>query len=1199
MTPIVSLLSQLRERDIRVWLDGERVRLDAPAGALSDELRIALKARRDELIAFLRQAEKARTGADERIEPAPRTGPLPLSIAQQRLWIIEQFDDTHGAYHLPAALRLEGPCDIDALRACLDALVARHEILRTVFPRRGGKPVQVVRDPQGLPLPIIELAHGAEQPAEAFVTHAEQIRRHAAEEAARPFDLQREPPLRASLLRLGAEAHVLLLTLHHIAGDAHSVDQISRELSELYRAHVTGQAVDLPALPVQYADYAHWEADRAQRGAFDADLDYWQTRLAEAPALIELPTDHARTPAARFRGDAVELAVPAPLLRSLRALADESGATLFMTLLAGYGVLLARHSGQSDVVIGTPVANRDDQTEHLVGLFVNTLPLRVSADMERGFRTLLASVRATTLEDFAHREVPLAELVARIQPERDPSYNPLFQVTFDLQQRPPAEALDLAGLSLSLLDSAEASTQFDLVLSLTPHAGGLQGAFHYQRDLFERATIERLRDHFLTLLAAIAAEPERALATLPLMAEEEREALLASCRPQASFANPACLHERFAAQAQRRPEAVALVCEGTQLSYGELHRRANRLAHRLQALGVAPEVRVGLCIERSLDMLVAILGTLQAGGAYVPLDPDYPPERVGFCVADSGIKHLITRTAERGKLGDIDELDGVHEIILDREVDELAALPDTAPPCAATADSLAYVIYTSGSTGTPKGVQVTHKNVTRLHDATADTYGFHDGDVWPLFHSYAFDVSVWEIWGALLHGGRLVIVPWLVTRSPVDFYRLLADTGATVLNQTPSAFRQFVHADQQLGDDAPALSLRYVIFAGEALEPASLQPWVARHGLEAPRLINMYGITETTVHSTIRELRAADLVRTKSPIGRPIPDLGLYLLDEHGQPVPAGVSGEIYVGGAGVARGYLERPELTAARFLADPFVADADARMYRSGDLARWTHDGDLEYLGRNDAQVKIRGFRIELGEIESRLGAHPDIRVAAVQPWSRGADGQSEQLVAYVVPSAADIVPDPVALRQHLRGALPDYMIPAAFVVLDALPLTPSGKLARRALPAPEQAGQVAAPERQGPRTPLESELVAIWREVLGPVSVGVLDSFFDLGGHSLSALQILARIQERYDVELPMRGFFERSSIEQVAESLTAALSEASASEAAPGSDAASALAAAPAPSETTSAPASTPPRLTRRSREARRVRAVRPPADSSDS
>jgi amino acid adenylation domain-containing protein len=1031
------------------------------------------------------------------LAPSPlrgKTDRFPCSFSQQRLWFLHQMEPGSPAYNVPSALRLEGPLGISALARALTEVARRHEVLRSTFEEGDEGPVQVVAPVAAVPLPRIDLSA---LPGEA---RESELSRLAAEEARRPFDLARGPVLRAAVLRLGARDHVLLVSLHHIVSDAWSKGVLVRELAALYGAFHRGLPSPLPELPVQYADFADWQRRWLQGDVLAGQVEHWRQRLAGAPPVLALPTDRPRPAVQSSRGGSRPFTLPAEITRRLEELSRREGTTLFTTLLAAFQVLLCRFSGQEDVSVGYPEAGRRHrESEGLIGFFVNTLVARTDLSGDLPFRALLAKVREALLDDQANQDLPFEKLADELKIERTLSHTPLFQVMLALQNATRAEA-PLGDLRLTPLDVSTGASKFDLTLVLSAGVGGLSGVLEHNADLFDAATADRLLGCFRRLLEGVAADPERRIWSYPLLSPEERRHLLSWNTGAARRPVETTLDRLFAAQAARSPQATAVVCGGERLSYGELDRLASRWAFRLRALGVGPEERVGLCVERSVAMVVGILAILKAGGAYVPLDPAYPEERLRFLLADSRIRVLLTQASLRDRLPEHDA------VVID--LDDPPEAGAVTPPAAADPANLAYIIYTSGSTGRPKGVGVTHANAVRLFQSTEGLFNFGPGDVWTLFHSHAFDFSVWEIWGALLYGGTLVVVPYWVSRSPSDFRALLVVERVTVLNQTPSAFRQLIEADEAAGGEG--IALRCVVFGGEALDLPSLRPWLARHGDREPRLINMYGITETTVHVTFRPVTAADVERgAASVIGAALPDLSLAVLDRNREPAPIGVPGEMVVGGAGVARGYLGRPELTAERFVPDPFGREPGGRLYRSGDLARYLPDGDLEYLGRIDHQVKIRGFRIELGEIEAALSEHPAVRQVLVLVRDEG-EGE-RRLVAWMVFGAGPL-PEVDELRAFLRKRLPEHMVPAAFVPLPAFPLTAHGKIDRAALPAPERGRGDLAGDFVPPRTPEETALAGIWAGVLKLDRVGVDDNFFALGGDSILSIRVRSLAAER---------------------------------------------------------------------------------------
>jgi pristinamycin I synthase-3/4 len=1078
--------------------------------------------------------DEARAAAPSPVRRAiPRVSrlrPLALSPAQERLWFLDQLAPADAFYNIPAALRVRGPLACAALHASLADAARRHETLRTGFRANAGEAHQAIAEPDALLLDVCTVDLSALDPA----VRDNESRRLVREQARRCFALDRPPLWRAQVVRLAHEDQIVAVTVHHIIADGWSVGVLFHDVVTAYRAFTNGLPAPIAELPLQYADYAAWQRDGLQGESYGRELQYWRDQL-QGIAPLALPVDRPRPPIPSFRGGTCPVHVDAALTAALNDVSRRQGTTLFMTLLSAFAVLLARYSGQEDIAIGTPVAGRTrPELERLIGFFVNTLVLRMDLTGNPPFTTLLRRVRETAVEGYAHQDLPFEKLVAELRPLRDLSRNPLFQVMFALQT---ARAGALAGMTfgseapLELVDIERGSAKFDLELSLEEWSSGLHGYVEYSTDLFDHRTVERMVEHYVRLLRAIAANVHAPIAALPLTTEAERRRTLAANVGVPFCPSSTSIHARFESHADRSPDAVAIVLDDCQISYGELNGRAARLAARLQALGAAPEARVGLCAARSLDLIVGMLAILKTGAAYVPLDPDYPDARVTGIVEDAGIRMVVTDRSTAPRLNGLD--------LCVLCADDESARGEECHGVPVEPDSAAYVIYTSGSTGRPKGVVVTHRNVARLLDGTAAWFEPRATDVWTLFHSFAFDFSVWEMWGALAHGGRLVIVPHDVRRSPDAFHDLLADEQVTVLNQTPSAFRQLMRTDESRAGSP--LALRLVIFGGETLELSGLQPWVRRHGVAYPRLVNMYGITETTVHVTYCPVTAADVeIGWRHPVGGPIPDLRVYVLDALGEVAPVGVPGEIYVGGDGVARGYLNRPALTASRFVPDRFSGVPGARLYRTGDRARLCEDGGIDFFGRVDAQIKLRGHRIEPGEIETALRARADVDDAVVV--LREDRPGDQRLVAYVVPSA-DAALDLPAVRDALKAALPSYMVPAAFVTLAALPLTPNGKCNRGALPPP---AVVREPQDFAPPAPgIEEQLARIWKKVLNVEVVSRHDNFFDAGGHSLLLPRLLAEARGIVDVRrLTIVDLFEHPTIASLAARLAAQTADRSA-------------------------------------------------------
>ncbi|MER7757770.1 amino acid adenylation domain-containing protein [Kitasatospora sp. NPDC097643] len=1089
----------------------------------------AAEAARAELLRRRLARRATGTAARAGIPRADRSRPLPLSAGQQQMWFLDRLEPGSHEYVVPIALRLTGPLDDSALRRAVDTVVARHEVLRTRYQFDGSAPFQVIDGPGPADFETIDLTGLPEDGRLAAATDL--VHRHAYT----AFDLAVGWPLRIRLFRLAEHDHVLLLAFHHIACDAWSTRIFADELSTLYR---NGADAALPVLATQYADYAAWQRREAAGEAHEVHLNYWRQRLSGLTALA-LPTDRPRPANRSWAGATVPLRLPRTLSPRLRDLAARHDTTPFTVLLTAYQALLSRHTGTTDIAVGTVTSSRSHpDLQRLIGYGINTVVLRAEWAGDIRFSTLLERNRGAVLDAFDHQQIPFARLVDALEPERDLSRTPFFQAAFTMHES-RADAYDLPGIRVEVFGQADTVSRFDLTLQIEEGPDGrFQGQFEYSTALFERATVERLADHFQRLLTAVSTDPDSPVSAVDLLGEQELFLLLGPAAGEPGRTTGADrpkgrqLHEIFQERAAQTPNAIAVIAGETRLTYAELNHRANRIAHRLRALGAGPERLVGLCLDRGPELLPALLGVLKSGAAYLPLDPANPEDRLRWMVRDAAAGIVLTESAHAELVGRIHQ--GT-TVVLDADPEELAAQPSTDPLPAGDPDNLVYVIYTSGSTGRPKGVCLTHRNVLRLHESAHVHYGFTASDVWPLFHSYAFDVSVWEMWGALLHGGTLVVVPAEVSRSPEDFLDLLAEHRVTVLNQTPSAFRSLVAAAGEGDPRIGRLALRAVVFAGERLNVADLRPWVDRLGLDRPVLVNMYGITETTVHTTYQRVAEVDFAPgAGNAIGYPLSDLQVHILDRWGRLAPVGVVGEIHVGGPGVARGYLDRPGLTAERFVPDPF-GPPGARLYRSGDLARRLADGSLEFLGRADGQVKIRGYRVETGEIEAALAAHPQIRTAAVV--LRDDEPGRSDLVAYLVPAGEEqeSAPEPAALREWLGRTLPPYMVPSAFVTLDRLPLTTNGKLDRRALPAPGAADRTAGLTYTGPRSPAEERMASVWAEALELDRVGIHDSFFDLGGDSIRAVALVGTLKVA-GFDVAVRDVFEFRTVAELTELVT---------------------------------------------------------------
>jgi amino acid adenylation domain-containing protein len=1122
------------------------------------------------------------------IELAPRDGDVPLSFAQQRLWFLDQLEPGSPLYNNPSAVRLSGPLDITALELSCNEIVRRHEVLRTNFVTVDGRPVQVIA-PAGAEAFTIQVIDLSDLPEPGRAAEAQRL---GAEWMRQPFDMARGPMLRFALLRLDPEEHIGLLSMHHVVSDAWSIVVLIRELAALYAAFVAGAPAVLPDLPIQYADFAAWQRGWLQGETLESQLAYWKEQMRGSPALLDLPTDRPRSPVQTFRGATHWFSLPRALSDGLAALSRQEGATLFMTLLAAFQTLLYRYSGQEDICVGTPIANRTRaELEPLIGFFVNTLVMRTDLSGDPSFRAILKRVREVALGAYAHQDLPFEMLVEAVQPERNLNHGPLFQVMFAFDNAPRG-TMSLPGLTLAPIEAESGIARFDLTLLMTEEAGGLAGSVQYNTDLFDAATIERLLGHLQTLLEGIVADPKQPIAGLPLLTAAERRQLLVDWNATSrAYPHDMCFHQLFEAQVAHRPDAPAVVFDDRQLSYRELNARANQLASYLQQRGVRSETLVGICLERSLDLVVAVLGVLKAGGAFLPLDPNYPPDRLAFMIEDSAAPLLLTATNDErrpttdrlsedreSKIEDRDvraaetrssildlrsSVVGGRSSVVDLIVDQDAIARQSIENLAhhTTPDHLAYVIYTSGSTGRPKGTLLEHGGLCNLAEFQRHAFEIEPDRRVLQFAPFSFDAAVWELVMALGNGATLCLArPEQLAVGPA-LRRLLRDQRINTVTLPPSVLA--ILEPKDLPD------LQTVIAAGEACSAELVARWSPGR-----RFFNAYGPTETTVCAALAHCDAGD--PQPPPIGRALPNQQLYVLDTHGQLVPIGVLGELHIGGVGVARGYLNRPELSAERFVPSPFTTTDDrrpttddrtelnssrwsavgGRLYKSGDLVRYRSDGNIEFLGRIDHQVKLRGFRIELGEIEAALRGHPNVRETIV--LAREDAPGDKRLVAYVVPATGDgrwemgdgdaslpaspIPHPPVAeLRDFLKQRLPEYMLPSAFVALDAWPLSPSGKVDRKALPAPDSSRPDLERAYVAPRTPTEVRLAELCAELLGLEQVGVEDNFFELGGHSLLATQLMARVRDAFHIDLPLRMLFEQPSVAHLAEMVESARDE----------------------------------------------------------
>nr|MBW4550746.1 amino acid adenylation domain-containing protein [Aphanocapsa sp. GSE-SYN-MK-11-07L] len=1102
-------------------------------------------------VAKLAQVIEAATQAGLGVDAPPieqRSNSAPLSFAQQRMWFLAQLEPENPFYNLPIAVALQGELYLGALEQTFHEILCRHEALRTHFETREGHPIAITTPATAFQMSLVDLSELTETRQDA------EVQQLIFAEAQQPFDLTCDLLLRVKLLCLAEHQHILLLTLHHIAADGWSFGILINEVTGLYKAFCEKRSSPLPDLPIQYGDFAAWQRQWLQGDVLQTQMSYWRAQLQDAPVLLELPTDRSRPAIQSYQGSSHSFEISPELSLALNQLSQQSGCTLFMTLLAVFTILLGRYSNSEDIVVGTPIANRNrTEVENLIGLFVNTLVLRIDLSSDPSVEELLRRVREVALGAYAHQNLPFEQLVEALQPQRSLSHTPLFQVMFVLQNDPLPE-VELPNLRVTLIESTNGTTQFDLTLSMAETAQGLVGTLEYNCDLFEKNTIARMAEHYLTLLQSTVTNSSQCLSKSSLLTPAETHQLLVAWNAtQTEYHQNQCIHHLFENQVKQTPNAIAVQASGgitaifadQQFSYQELNVKANQLAHYLNRLGVKPEVTVGICVVRSLEMLVGMLGILKAGGAYLPLDPSYPQERLAFMLQDAQVSLIVTQQSLLNQLPDHQ----AQVICLDTDWSTIAQERQENLVHPSNPDQLAYLIYTSGSTGRPKGVMIQHRALVNYTEAIVSAYELKPSDRILQFASINFDVAGEEIFSCLVQGATLVLRTDEMLNSVPAFLQQVQTLELTVLN-LPTAFWHQVTSELAAAPVDIPDALRLVIIGGERALPDRLQAWhqCMNQGVnQHVRLINCYGPTETTIGATLCDLSASIKASDREvSIGKPIQNVQAYVLDAHLQPVAIGVPGELYIGGAGVARGYLNRPDLTAEKFIPNPFAqpftpqaqTDTDtfpslsSRLYKTGDLVLYRSDGNLEYLGRIDAQVKIRGFRIELGEIEAVLSQHPAVRETVVV--DREMESGDKRLVAYVV---TDVVtewqpaPSISDLRQFLQEKLPSYMVPVAFVLLNALPLTPNGKVDRQSLPDPDLSTPALDTVFVAPRTAIETTFAEIWTQVLGVKQVGIHDNFFELGGDSILSIQVVARANQAC-LQLTPKQMFEHQTIAELA-------------------------------------------------------------------
>ena len=1099
---VVEFLSYLNSLEIKLWLEEEKLKYQAPQGVMTAEIKQEIGTRKPEILAFLsREAQPSPNSPESVIIPVSRDEDLPLSFAQQRMWFLYQMDSQNPAYNECPAIRLTGNLNIDILEQSLNTIIQRHEILRTTFPMVEGKPIQKIAPFLKVNLLIVELKDLPIEKVEEIV----------AQELQKPFDLTQSPLLRFTLFDLGYEDYILVPVIHHIIIDGWSKGILFKELSSFYQALLSNSTASLPELTIQYADFAVWQRQWLQGEVLANQLNYWKKQLAAAPPLLELPTDKPRPPIPSFRGSSICFKIDSDVTEKLKSLSQKSGVTLFMTLLATLNTLLFRYSSQKDILVGTPTANRNRQEiEPLIGFFVNTLVMRNSLEGNLSFLELLQQVRNGVLAAYANQDVPFEQVVDGLQIERSLSYNPLFQVMFALQNT-PLTALDLPGLRAKSMAVENVRVKFDLTLILeeieTEQGTYLEGYWEYNGDLYTAERITRLMGHFQTLLKGIVKNPQQKVGELPLLTDPEKQQILVEWnQTQVPYRDHQCIHQLFEEQVAKNPDAVAVIYEQESLTYQQLNQKANQLAHYLQSLGIKTEELVGICLERSPLIIIGILGILKAGAAYLPLDPSYPPNRLIYMVEDSGVSVVLTQE----KLANTLQLENLQKVYLDQDWPIISQQSSDPPVSETQAKNLAYVIYTSGSTGKPKGVLLAHKGVCNLATQQRKIFNIKAQSRVLQFASFSFDASVWEIFMALGSGATLVMGDSDSLLPGENLLNLLKKQKITVATLPPSALA--VMPTDELPD------LQSLIVAGESSSADLLKKWCQnRH------VFNAYGPTESTVCTTIALIKDP---QEKPPIGKPLGNFQVYILDPCLNPVPIGINGELYIGGEGLAKGYLGQPELTNSKFISNPFNDDPASRLYKTGDIVRYLADGNIDFMGRIDHQIKIRGFRIELGEIETVLSQHPQVQEGIV--IAREDELGVKRLSAYVIPVTQQLTRQ--ELRQFLQDKLPNYMVPAFLMLLDSFPLTPNGKVDRRALPIPE----IDLHELENyiaPSTDTETILAQIWQSVLGRERISIHDNFFELGGDSIIGIQIVAKANQA-GLGITPKQLFSHQTIAQLA-------------------------------------------------------------------
>ncbi len=1134
MSSLNEFLNKLNDLDVKLWLEDAkdtdssqkfRLKYNAPKGTMNPDLVSEVKKHQTDIIQFLQQANQSKDITHQSIQPTPKNTDLPLSFAQERLWFLEQLEESGSTYNCGRILRLQGSLDIQALEASINEIVRRHQVLRTAFVEIDGTPIQKICEPQLIKIQVLDLQN---LPAEAKLEKAWSLASEAQNE---PFDLLSGLLIRVGLIQLEPEEHLLLVTLHDITADRWSMSIFWQELTSLYQAFCEDKPSPLPELPIQYGDFAYWQRQHYFQGeTLQKLVDYWKQQLAGVPPLLELPTDRPRPPRQTFSGRTESILVDKNLYNKLKTLTKELGVTLFMTLLSAFAILLYRYSGQSDIVIGSPVAKRNrSEVQGLIGFLVNSLALRVKITADITFTELLTQVKKVALDAYEHQDLPFEKLVEELQLEPNLSYSPVFQTRFVLQNSSKGKS-ELPELNITELEPKNVVAKFDLSLEMVEVEQGLAASFEYNTDLFDAATIKRMTGHFQTLLEGIVNDPSQKVDRLPLITIGEKQQILYEWNDE-PIVYHLCIHQLFETQAKRTPNAIAVKFEQQELTYQELNTRTNQLAHYLQELGIEAETKVGIALKRSPELIIAVLAILKTGGAYVPLDPNDP--RLEWILSDSQVKVLLTTEELQKKIPE----NQAKLVCLDTQKEKIAIYPQTNPENSVKPQNIAYIIYTSGSTGKPKGVMIEHHSLASFSCSAIAEYQINSQDRILQFASLSFDIAAAEIYPFLITGATVVLKTEEMLNSLSTLIARCREWKITVLNLPTTYWHQLTFELVSNNLTLPE-SVRLVIFGGEAASPETVRIWLETVG-EDPQLINAYGSTETTVEATTYKITitpndGSPLQNQQIPIGKPIANAEVYILDKHLQPVPIGIPGEIYIGGTGVARGYWNQPELTQQKFIVGIFPGNSpqDKRLYKTGDLGKYLPDGNIQYLGLIDNQIKIRGFRIELGQIESLLNQHSHVQQGVV--IAREDVPGDKRLVAYVVLKQNQTFTNK-EMTSFLKEKLPNYMIPSALVILETFPLTPNDQIDRASLPKPDYSLQDRNTDFVAPSNPIETKLAAIWKEILKVENISIHDNFFELGGHSLLATQLRSRIRQNLSVEISLGTLFESPTIAALAEKM----------------------------------------------------------------